>query len=231
MALTVAAAVGVLSFPMYRAVTAWGNAAPAATFEKLDAALDTVNRPCSPGPCGTLANVDKAVVKVGDILVTSQMQERDVAKAAQQNMAAVNTLSVHLNTATDALAEAARGVTSAIHTVDEAAKAAKPLESSLTSTAEASTAALYTLNRRFSDPRVDTLIDNFRQLSGNAVTITGNLGQTTGDFQLRFHAFLFPPPCRSTGCRLAKTFTILKDASEFAAPSYWAVKAARAAMK
>lgn len=41
---------------------------------KLNAALDTVNRPCSPGPCGTLANVDKLTVKAGDVAVTTQRQ-------------------------------------------------------------------------------------------------------------------------------------------------------------
>jgi hypothetical protein len=44
------------------------------TFSKVNQALDTVNRPCAPGPCGTLANIDKLTVKVGDLAVTSQMQ-------------------------------------------------------------------------------------------------------------------------------------------------------------
>jgi hypothetical protein len=45
-----------------------------ATVAKTNQALDTVNRPCAPGPCGTLANIDKLTVKVGDLAVTSQRQ-------------------------------------------------------------------------------------------------------------------------------------------------------------
>jgi hypothetical protein len=45
-----------------------------ASVAKVNQALDTVNHSCSPGPCGTLANVDKLTVKVGDLAVTSQMQ-------------------------------------------------------------------------------------------------------------------------------------------------------------
>jgi hypothetical protein len=55
----------------------------------------------------------------------------------------------------------------------------------------------------------------------NFDTVTYNLGQTTGDFQTKFHQFLFPPPCKGFKCDLAKTFTIIKTGSSLAEPAYW----------
>ena len=109
------------------------QAAP--TLSKLNAALDTINRPCGGGhPCGTLANADKAMVKVGDILVTSQYQEKDVAIAAEHDMGAVDQLATHLNSTADALtgtAKAATGLTVQatvdLQTANESIAATKPL--------------------------------------------------------------------------------------------------------
>jgi hypothetical protein len=94
------------------ALDKWGDASPQDTLQRLNTALDTINRPCGKGhPCGTLANADKAMVKVSDILVTSQLQERDIAKAAESNMAAVNGLAGHLNKTADALSGTAISLT------------------------------------------------------------------------------------------------------------------------
>ena len=47
-----------------------------ATVAKLNQALDKVNQPCGYGkPCGLLATANKTVVKVGDAIVTTQLQE------------------------------------------------------------------------------------------------------------------------------------------------------------
>jgi hypothetical protein len=42
---------------------------------KLGTSLDTVNRPCAPGPCGTLAETNKLLVKGGDVITTTQRNE------------------------------------------------------------------------------------------------------------------------------------------------------------
>jgi hypothetical protein len=51
-----------------------------ATTAQLTAALQIVNRPCAPGPCGTLADVGKAVVHLSDITVAVQKQAQDSGK-------------------------------------------------------------------------------------------------------------------------------------------------------
>jgi len=38
--------------------------------------FDNLNRPCAPGPCGLLPNGTKVETKVGDAIVTTQLQER-----------------------------------------------------------------------------------------------------------------------------------------------------------
>jgi len=55
----------------------------------------------------------------------------------------------------------------------------------------------------------------------NANTITYNLGETTGDFQNKFHAFLYPPPCKGFRCDLKKGYEAVKTASYFSEPAYW----------
>ena len=55
----------------------------------------------------------------------------------------------------------------------------------------------------------------------NTATITGNFAATTTDFQNRFHAILYPQPCHTAGCRVAKIFTIVKDGSQLLEPAYF----------
>src|SRR5579863_4158515 len=136
---------GVGGYLVYPHVTAlldsYQQAAPSSG--KADKMLDTINRPCATEaekaagkdhPCGTLANIDKAVVKVGDLLVTSQRQEQDIAKAAQANMGAVNDLAGRLNTVADKLSGTAAAATGTLQqaqtdlaTLDGSIAATKPL--------------------------------------------------------------------------------------------------------
>jgi hypothetical protein len=55
----------------------------------------------------------------------------------------------------------------------------------------------------------------------NTGTITNNLGQTTTDFQNRFHAFLYPPPCQGFKCHIKGIYETVKVGSTFAEPAYW----------
>jgi hypothetical protein len=55
----------------------------------------------------------------------------------------------------------------------------------------------------------------------NVDTITTNLGQSTTDFQNKFHDFLYPPPCTGFKCWVKKTYTVVKVASDFTEPAYW----------
>jgi len=180
-----------------RAVDAWGSASPAETLTRLNATLDTVNRPCGAGhPCGTLANADKAIVKVGDILVTSQLQEKDVAAAAESNMQAVNDLADHLNRTADALTGTTQEASTAIGTANESIAASKPLLVNLSATSAAFTGVADSLNARITDPSLDKIIGHVDSVSAHADAIAGDLQKVsdkeTADFLKPVPWYLYP---------------------------------------
>ena len=89
----------------------WGDGG-AQAFSSMNAALDTINRPCGDGhPCGTLANIDKTVVKVGDAVVTTQMQERAIAPHTIAAMDTFNTAARKLGGTADSLSGTATALT------------------------------------------------------------------------------------------------------------------------
>ena len=56
----------------------------------------------------------------------------------------------------------------------------------------------------------------------NFNTTTYNIGQTTGDFQSKFHAFLYPPICKGFKCHIGQDINDVRIGSQFAEPAYWA---------
>jgi hypothetical protein len=64
----------------------------------------------------------------------------------------------------------------------------------------------------------------------NVNGITYSLGQTSADFQNKFHSFLYPPPCHGIKCDIGKIYTIVKIGSQFAEPAYWADQLVRGAL-
>jgi hypothetical protein len=61
----------------------------------------------------------------------------------------------------------------------------------------------------------------------NFNTISSNLGQTTTDFQTKFHSFLYPPPCKGFRCYIKTGYEAIKIGAQLAEPSYyfWAMTA------
>lgn len=125
-------AIAAVAYSSYAALQQWSAAGAAlatsvknlaGTVNKLDATLDHVNHGCAPGPCGTLAQLDKATAKIGDAVVTSQLQ---VKQTSQVMSAAAKTLA---SAATDV-----DGVSSqATATLGQAQKDLKTLNSGLES--------------------------------------------------------------------------------------------------
>ena len=51
---------------------------------------------------------------------------------------------------------------------------------------------------------------------------TGHLDESTGDFQTRFHALLFPAPCRTFGCRMSRyVWPAVRDGAALGEAGYW----------
>lgn len=71
------------------------------TVTRANAALDTVNRPCKGASCGTLASIDKVVVKIGDIAVDTQTQVRQSGMLINSASQSIASTSQHLDAAID----------------------------------------------------------------------------------------------------------------------------------
>jgi methyl-accepting chemotaxis protein len=147
--------------------------------------LVNVNRPCKgpagPDACGTLAEINKATIQVGDILKTSQMQEKDTARAAQQTMTAVDQMAAHADALTDSLSGTANAATGALtqaqtdlRTLDGTIAAAQPLLA-------AYTASGYDLDALLKDKSIHRTIDNVDRLSLALAGSTENVQGMTGD--------------------------------------------------
>lgn len=61
----------------------------------------------------------------------------------------------------------------------------------------------------------------------NFDTITSNLGNTTTDFQNRFHALLYPPPCENWKCHIKSVYEGVRTGAQLVQPAYyfWAITA------
>lgn len=129
------AAVFALSAIGYRVYTAPDLSGPVG---RLNAALDTVNRPCKGVSCGTLANIDKLVMKVGDIAVDTQMQVRQTGtliSAASQSLtstsATLNAQLEHIGPLLDSAKAAADALPVTLQHVNGAVDGVTPVLASI----------------------------------------------------------------------------------------------------
>jgi hypothetical protein len=88
----------------------WSAAAPdlVPTIARANQALDTINAPCAGNqPCrGTLGLINKTVAKVGDAVVTTQLQERAITPHTVAAMDTLNNSAQRLGATADAATDA-----------------------------------------------------------------------------------------------------------------------------
>ena len=148
---------------------------------KLDLALDTVNRPCAPGPCGTLAEANKGIVKVGDAIVTTQLQERAIAPHTIAAVDALNGAAGKLGDAAGNLsgtAQAATGTLQQARTDLEAANGSIQAFQPLLGHADATVQDFDTLLK---DPTIPETLTNAEQITWNANEITFDAKRVADD--------------------------------------------------
>lgn len=156
--------------------------------EQAGATVQTINQPCDAKDAqghklrpGTLCVIQKESEKVADLVVTSQLQERDIAKAAESNMAAVNGLADHVNKGVDALAGTAEAATAVLEAaanpetgigpvLGRAAKVEGDLDSSIQEARGFMAADQVPLQKMLTSTAVIT--DSGAQISVNAVKIS-----------------------------------------------------------
>ena len=202
--------------------------------EAVNVTMATVNAPCKDNGhqvvCGTLAQVGQTTknagimaaltaeqVKQSGTLITATTQNMDKVAASvtgevadlQDTTKAVTitaqTASTSLQTITDGITpvlastkNTVDGVGTAVGSVSTAAKGLLPLESD-----------------------ADAAVKGLLPIEANTAIVSGNLGQTTADFQTKFHVFLFPVPCKTFGCKVKRTWPYVKSGAEMVEPLYW----------
>ena len=135
-----------------------------------------VNAPCAPGPCGTVADVNKTLATfrgtAGQIEIAANTFDKNESHFYSQEDQLYND----------------------------------------------SDAAVNHLNSLLTSPDLSATIRN-------TSTITYNLGETTGDFQTKFHSFLYPPACKGFKCWIKNGYETIRVGSELVEPAYfgWAL--------
>jgi hypothetical protein len=183
LALTVSISVGVLGFAGYRAITALST-----TLSRINAALDTINRPKS----GTLSMLDDTILQgrltidaTNKVLIHEQTQLGAIDGYASHLDREVSNLAGSGSRTLDAITGTARGATD---TLSAAQTDLKTLDTSLTAfppLLERSTATVGDLDALLKDKAVYGTLDNVQSMtsSGSAILIDARTlaDKTTGD--------------------------------------------------
>jgi hypothetical protein len=147
--------------------------------------FDNLNRPCAPGPCGLLPNATKVETKVGDAIVTTQLQERTTAPHVIAAMDTFNTAAQKLGSTADslsgtatALTGTATAATATITTAGTTIAAFQPVLAAFTQDGK-------DLDTRINDPHVTALVAHLVGMSAS-----GDL--MLADVQWKTHQLLHP---------------------------------------
>ena len=147
--------------------------------------FDNLNRPCAPGPCGLLPNGTKVETKVGDAIVTTQLQERTTAPHVIAAMDTFNTAAQKLGSTADslsgtatALTGTATAATATITTAGTTVAAFQPVLAAFTQDGK-------DLDTRINDPHVTALVAHLVGMSAS-----GDL--MLADVQWKTHQLLHP---------------------------------------
>ena len=155
------------------------------TEARLDDTLAAVNRPCTPGPCGTLAEINKSAVKLQDITVTLQRQVSQSAalvdaasESLRETSAGVNAELASLGRLTGNGAETAAQATEDLRTMNQTIAALQPVVAH-------ADAAVEHLEALVADPAN-------RQIAAHVEGMTASGDKMLADAQQKEHELLHP---------------------------------------
>ena len=203
------------------------------TVDAVNATLKAVNAPCADNGhqvvCGPIAQLALAEKMIGNMAGQTQEQVRQsglLITATTQNMdkvaASVTGEVAALQGTTQALTTTAQTASTSLQTITDGLT---PVLASTKSTVDDVGAALGSVGTAAKgllplESDTDTAVRGLLPLEANAATITGNLGATTTDFQTKFHIFLFPPPCKTFGCKVKRTWPYINGGAELVEPIF-----------
>lgn len=199
---------------------------------QVNTALAKVNQPCMPvkgqkltladsKDCGTLADVNRMLQTARGTMGTLETAGRHWDKNLDTLDVQEATLFTNARDLLVASTGTANAATKTLHgasldlsTLNDSIAATKPL-------LEASTAAVSDVDRFINQPALAATV-------GNLQTTTGEFAKTSTDFQNKFHALLYPPPCKGRMCWAIKAWPIIKGGGELAEPGYFALEFGKA---
>ena len=147
--------------------------------------FDNLNRPCAPGPCGLLPNATKVETKVGDAIVTTQLQERTTAPHVIAAMDTFNTAAQKLGSTADSLSGTATALTGTATAATATLGEGKRTIAAVQPLLEAFTQDGKDLDTRINDPHVTALVAHLVGMSAS-----GDL--MLADVQWKTHQLLHP---------------------------------------
>lgn len=151
------------------------------TINRANVALDTVNRPCKGSSCGTLANVDKLVVKVGDVAVDTQRQIQQSGTLINAASASLTSTSEHLNAAVDTSSAQLTRLGPLLDSARGAMDSLPPAVQHVTADADALTPVLLNANGAVGDFRTILQRPSLAATMDNAASMTGSWAGISGD--------------------------------------------------
>ena len=147
--------------------------------------FDNLNRPCAPGPCGLLPNGTKVETKVGDAIVTTQLQERTTAPHVIAAMDTFNTAAQKLGSTADSLSGTATALTGTATAATATLSEGKRTIAAFQPVLAAFTQDGKDLDTRINDPHVTALVAHLVGMSAS-----GDL--MLADVQWKTHQLLHP---------------------------------------
>ncbi|HEX5426666.1 MAG TPA: hypothetical protein VFW94_24350 [Candidatus Acidoferrales bacterium] len=194
------------------------------TVDRINSTLDAADAPCKEvrgkngntgaWECGPIAQLSQTEKNVGIVAAKAAEQVMQNGKLLQSAVTNLNQTSAHVNDEiesmrklTDAATNTANQTTTDLQTVDGVVSSFRPIPNQMS------------VFLAHTDDTVNGVAvrSTLNSISGMAV----NFDQASGDFAKRFHAILYPPPCRTFGCRLQKyAWPIMKDGAAFGSDVY-----------
>ena len=147
--------------------------------------FDNLNRPCAPGPCGLLPNGTKVETKVGDAIVTTQLQERTTAPHVIAAMDTFNTAAQKLGTTADSLSGTATALTGTATAATATLSEGKRTIAAFQPVLAAFTQDGKDLDTRINDPHVTNLVAHLAGMSASG-------DKMLTDAQWKTHQLLHP---------------------------------------
>ena len=148
-------------------------------------ALGTINRSCAPGPCGTLASLNKTIVKIGDAVVTTQLQERAVMPHTIAAMDTFNNAAQKLGETVDSIADTSQALTGTANAATVTLQTTGTTIAAFQPVLSHADAAVTDLDMRINDPHVTSLVAHLEGMS-----VSGD--KMMVDAQWKTHQLLHP---------------------------------------